>query len=146
MATRHTSLGEWLTSVLRRPAPTPPPPDFASAIVEHLADGVVACDAGGRFVILNRRARGGAGEVAPVTLPIDVPQDQWAEHFQLYRPGGSELLATEDLPLVRALRGETVRDMTLETRFSDNGGRAVLNVSGGPVRDPDGAIQGAVVV
>jgi PAS domain S-box-containing protein len=145
MATRHTSLGEWLTSILRRPAPTPSP-DFASAIVEHLADGVVACDAGGRFVILNRRARAGTEELTPVTLPIDIPLDQWADHFQLYRPGGSELLATEDLPLVRALRGETVRDMELETRFSDNGGHAVLNVSGGPVLDPDGKIQGAVVV
>jgi PAS domain S-box-containing protein len=114
--------------------------------VEHLADGVVACDADGNFVMLNRRARDGTEDLTPVALPIKVPLDRWAEHFQLYPPGGAELLATEDLPLVRALRGETVRDMELETRFSDNGGHAVLNVSGGPVLDADGKTQGAVVV
>jgi PAS domain S-box-containing protein len=145
MAIRQSTLGEWLGSVSRRPAPAPAP-DFASAIVEHLADGVVACDAEGNFVMLNRRAREGANGLTPVALPLSVPQDQWAEHFQLYLPGSAELLATDDLPLVRALRGETVRDMTLETRYSDNGGRAVLNVSGGPVLDADGTIQGAVVV
>jgi PAS domain S-box-containing protein len=145
MASRTTSLGGWLGSMVRRPDP-PPTPDFASALVEHLADGVVACDADGNFVLLNRRVRDGAEDLTSVALPLNVPLDRWAEHFQLYRPGGSELLATEDLPLVRALRGETVRDMTLETRFSDNGGRAIINVSGGPVLDPDGAIQGAVVV
>src|SRR3954449_1714364 len=145
MASLTTSLGGWLDLIVRRRVPTPTP-DFASALVVHLADGVVACDADGNFVLLNRRARAGTDELMPVALPLNVPQDKWAEHFQLYPPGGSELLATEDLPLVRALRGETVRDMTLETRFSDNGGRAIINVSGGPVLDPDGAIQGAVVV
>src|SRR5256714_306010 len=145
MASRTASLGGWLRSIVRRPAP-PLSPDFASALVEHLAAGVVACDADGNFVLLNRRVRDGAEDLTPVSLPLNVPVDRWAEHFQLYRPGGSDLLATEDLPLVRALRGETVRDMTLETRFSENGGRAVLNVSGGPVLDPDGTIQGAVVV
>ena len=145
MAIGSTSLGDWLTSVRRGRAPAPPP-DFASALVEHLADGVVACDADGNFVMLNRRVRAGAEDLTAVALPLEVPLDRWAEHFQLYPPGGAELLATEDLPMVRALRGETVRDMTLETRFSENGGRAVLNVSGGPVLDPDGKIQGAVVV
>jgi PAS domain S-box-containing protein len=145
MARSRTSLGDWLSSILRARPPAQPP-DFASAIVEHLADGVVACDAEGNFVMLNRRVRAGAEDLTPVALPLEVPQHRWAEHFRLYPPGGAELLATEDLPMVRALRGETVRDMTLETRFSDNGGRAVLNVSGGPVLDPDGKIQGAVVV
>src|SRR3954451_6971976 len=131
--------GKRIFSLGRNGAP-PLTPDFASALVEHLADGVVACDADGNFVMLNRRVRAGAEDLTRVALPLNVPLDRWAEHFQLYRPGGSELLATEDLPLVRALRGETVRDMTLETRFSDNGGRAVINVSGGPVLDSDGTI------
>src|SRR3954451_11409455 len=143
MASRTTSLGGWLGSMVRRP--DPPTPDFASALVEHLADGVVACDADGHFVLLNRRVRDGAEDLTSVVLPLDVPLDRWAEYFQLYPPGGSELLATEDLPLVRALRGETVRDMELETR-GENGTRAVINVSGGPVLDADGTLQGAVVV
>src|SRR3954453_15624163 len=131
MASRTTSLGGWLGSMVRRP--DPPTPDFASALVEHLADGVVACDADGHFVMLNRRVRDGAEDLTSVVLPLNVPLERWAEHFQLYPLGGTELLATEDLPLVRALRGETVRDMTLETRFSDNGGGGGVTGRGGAV-------------
>jgi PAS domain S-box-containing protein len=141
----RTSVRDRLVS-LRRPSGRAPPPDFASALVEHLADGVAACDADGNIVLLNRRAREGSeGFPAHVVIPPDLTQDRWAEYFQLYRPGESELLATDDLPLVRALRGETVRDMQLETR-GENGMRAVINVSGGPVLDQDGTIQGGVVV
>jgi PAS domain S-box-containing protein len=71
--------------------------------------------------------------------------EQWAEHFALHPPGEERLLTTEELPLVRALRGETVRNMQLETRGQD-GARAVLNVSGGPVLDAEGQIQGGMVV
>jgi PAS domain S-box-containing protein len=145
MATRRASLGEWLGSLLPGLRQTVPP-DFASALVEHLADGVVACDADGNIVILNRRAREGSdGFPARVVVPSALTQDRWAEYFQLYPPGGSELLTTDELPLVRALRGEIVRDVELETHGT-NGNRAVINVSGGPVLDADGRIQGAVVV
>jgi PAS domain S-box-containing protein len=133
-----------LLSIVRPVSPAPSA-DFAAALVEHLEAAVVACDADGAFVILNRRVREGKDGIPPVSLPLRVPIDQWAEHFRLYPTGGDELLGTEDLPLVRALRGETVRDMELETR-AENGARAVLNVSGGPVLDADGQIQGAVVV
>src|SRR4051812_20610009 len=123
-----------------------PPAGFASALLEDLADGIVACDADANIVLVNRRAREGSETFpAQVVIPPDLTQDRWAEYFRLYLPGGSELLTTDELPLVRALRGETVRDMRLETRGED-GARAVINVSGGPVLDADGQIQGAVVV
>jgi PAS domain S-box-containing protein len=148
MATRRTSLGDWLASHVPGPRhwPSPPSADFASALVEHLADGVVACDAAGNIVLMNRRAREGSeGFPAQVEVPPSLTQDRWAEFFQLRRPGSSELLTTDELPLVRALRGEIVRDVRLETSGED-GSRAVINTSGGPVLDADGRIQGAVVV
>jgi PAS domain S-box-containing protein len=143
--TLRTTLGEWLGSLVRGTMPAPPS-DFMSSLVEHLADGVAACDADGNIILLNRRAREGSeGFPAQVEVPPGLQQEHWSEYFQLYAPGTDELLATEDLPLVRALRGETVRDVRLETHGED-GARAVVNVSGGPVFDEDGAILGAVVV
>ena len=133
-----------LASLVQRPPPSDP--DFATALVEHLVDGVVACDVDGNFTILNRRVRETSGGMSPVALPVHVPKEQWAEHFQLYPLHSSELLATDELPLVRALAGETVRNMVLETRFSETGARAILNVSAGPVLDTNGNIQGAVVM
>src|SRR3954451_12271224 len=117
-----------------------------SSLVEHMADAVAACDADGNIILLNRRAREGSeGFPAQVHVPAGLANERWSEYFQLYAPGGTELLATEQLPLLRALRGETVRDMRLETR-GENGARAEINVSGGPVLGEDGEILGAVVV
>src|SRR3954454_14007104 len=116
MASRTTSLGGWLGSMVRRP--DPPTPDFASALVEHLADGVVACDADGHFVLLNRRVRDGAEDLTSVVLPLDVPLARWAEPSHPHPPGCPDLPPTEELPLVRSLRGEMVPAMTLETRSS----------------------------
>jgi PAS domain S-box-containing protein len=141
----RSSLGEWLGSLMRGTAPAPPP-DFVWSLVEHLADAVAACDAEGNIILLNRRAREGSeGFPAHVEVPAGLTQERWAEYFQLYSPGGSDLLPTDDLPMVRALRGETVRDMRLETH-GGNGARAEINVSGGPVLDENGKILGAVVV
>jgi PAS domain S-box-containing protein len=146
VATRRGSLGSWLAGVVEGRRPPNLPPDFASALIESLADGIVACDADGNIIVINRRAREGSdGFPAHVTIPPSLTRDDWSEYFQLYPPGGSERLATDELPLVRALGGETVRDMLLETRAPD-GSRAVINSSAAPVRDEDGAIEGAVVV
>src|SRR3954462_8591456 len=145
MATLRTSLGDWLGSLMRGTSQAPPP-DFISSLVEHMADGVAACDAEGNIILLNRRAREGSeGFPAQVEVPAGLSRERWSEYFQLYAPGTSELLATEDLPLVRALSGETVRAMRLEPRGED-GARAVINVSGGPGFDEEGAILGAGVV
>jgi PAS domain S-box-containing protein len=145
MTTLRGSLGEWIGSLLRGTHPAPPS-DFMSSLVEHMADAVAACDADGNIILLNRRAREGSdGFPAHVHVPSGLRREQWAEYFQLYSPGSTELLPTEELPLVRALRGETVRDMRLETH-GDNGARAVINVTGGPIKDENEAILGAVVV
>src|SRR5215218_35396 len=145
MPTRRTSLGDWLVSLVHARAEAPQA-NFMSALVEHMADAVAACDAEGNIVLLNRRAREGSEEFpAEVVVPPRLPRERWSDFFQLYPPDGTELLATEELPLVRALNGETVRDMRLETQFG-NGTRAQINVSGGPVLGENEEVLGAVVV
>src|SRR3954451_24790400 len=113
-----------------------------SSLVEHMADAVAACDADGNIILLNRRAREGSeGFPAHVEVPAGLSRERWSEYFQLYQPGSKELLATEELPLVRALRGETVRDVRLETHGED-GARIVVNSSGGPVVHEGGEVRG----
>src|SRR4051812_14743268 len=140
----RASVKKRLLSLVRQ-APPPPSPDFASALIEHLSDGVVACDADGNFVMLNRRVRDGKEGLPQVALPLNVPIEQWAEQFALYPRDGHELLSTDELPLVLALRGQTVEEMELETHAED-GTRTILSVSGGPVLDADGRQEGAVLV
>src|SRR5215212_4404786 len=126
-------------SLLRgRPALSP---ELTDALLENLADPVVACDAEGTLVVFNRKAR----ELlrAPPAAPSQ--PERWAAQYGLYHRDGARLVATDELPLIRALRGEEVRDTHIESR-GKGGARVVLNVSGGAVRDERGEIQGAVIV
>jgi PAS domain S-box-containing protein len=116
-------------------------------VFEAMAEPVVVLDPAGRTVRDNdamRRLRGphGASE-AYGQLPL-------AERTALYelRDRQGQVLAPEDNPLMRALRGEVVsgRDaMDLRLRTLD--GREVeLRTSAVPLRDADGRIVGAVSV
>jgi PAS domain S-box-containing protein len=114
-------------------------PAIAPALLEHLADGVLACDADGVTLTLNREARAIFG--APHQ---HVSAAEWSEHFGVYLPGEDRLAAVEELPLSRALRGEQVRDVVLEVRRPGHPARLV-SVSGGPVTTQRGRLLGAVV-
>ena len=77
---------------------------FLDAVLQSLSDGVVACDAEGRLTLFNRATREFHG------LPeTPVPAEQWATHYSLFRADGTTPLPTDEVPLVRALRGEIVR-------------------------------------
>jgi PAS domain S-box-containing protein len=58
---------------------------------------------------------------------------------------GSEPLSADELPLLRALRGEIVTDALITVR-STTGGRAYLRSNGAPVTDGKGTVNGAIVV
>jgi PAS domain S-box-containing protein len=126
-------------ALLKR-APLSPPAEFASAVLESLAEAVVACDADATVVMVNRRAREMLG------LPAaPVPVGEWPRVYDLYDPEGPELVPTEELPLKRVLEGEEVGDLALEIR-PKNGGRRVVSVSGGAIRDQHQEVRGAVLV
>ncbi|MFN7783574.1 MAG: PAS domain S-box protein [Lysobacterales bacterium] len=109
-------------------------------LLEALPDGVVACNARGELRQFNGVARDWHG-----CDPMRVPQGEWAERFDLYEADGETLLSPERIPLVRAYRGETLRDVEMCIRARGQPARFVL-ASGGPVRDSLGNTEGAQVV
>ncbi len=78
---------------------------FLGAVLDTIDTGVVACGADGSLTLLNRAARELHGQAPAAELP-----EEWAECFDLYGPEGSTPLTPEEIPLSRALRGETVRE------------------------------------
>jgi len=71
-------------------------------VLEALGDGVIVVDDKGSLLYGNRAAL--------QLLPIDkfaAPPEQWPTQYHLYLPDGSALLPAEQLPVVKALRGET---------------------------------------
>ncbi|MEJ7746434.1 MAG: PAS domain S-box protein, partial [Luteimonas sp.] len=112
---------------------------FMHTLLENLQEGIVACDAEGVLTLFNKATRDFHG------LPQEpVPAERWADHYNLYLADGRTPMRTEDVPLLRALRGEQVR-----------GAEMVIAPANGPLRsllayakalhDADGHVQGAVV-
>src|SRR5437868_5201671 len=80
---------------------------FLDAVLDSLNVGVIACDGEGRVTRLNPAVRALSGDP-----PADGRVDTWARELIPYDADGQPL-PPEDVPLLRALRGERVRDVEL---------------------------------
>ena len=110
---------------------------FLQVLLDNLEEGIVACDAEGRITMLNpasRRFHGVEDSDDPVGL---TPKATGLRH-----PDGSAM-ATEENPLLRALAGETVREVELIVE-NRNGERRVVMANAQPLHDGDAKL-GAVV-
>ncbi|WP_082473534.1 PAS domain S-box protein [Xanthomonas sp. Leaf148] len=111
-----------------------------SMLLEAMPDGVVACGTDGLLREFNNAARQWHGTDLRV-----LPPAQWAQHFDLYSADGNALLPTEAIPLLRAWRGEHVRNAELVIRANGQPPRSVL-CNADPVVGDKGTALGAVCV
>jgi PAS domain S-box-containing protein len=112
---------------------------FLRALLDSLEVGVVACDQDGILTFFNRATRELHG------LPAEgLPPEQWADHYRLFHADGKTPLVKDEVPLLRALRGEHLRhtEMTIMHR---NGSVHSVSASGQPIVDDRGKRLGAVV-
>jgi PAS domain S-box-containing protein len=114
--------------------------ELLRVLLDNVQAGIVACNAEGILTLFNRAAREFHG------LPKQpLPPEQWAEHYDLYLPDGKTRMSTTDIPLFRALQGQTVENV--EMVIAPKQGRArTLLASGQAIADSQGKKQGAVVV
>ena len=112
---------------------------FLLAMLENLSDGIVACDAQGNLTLFNRATRELHGLPPEAMSPARL-----AEHYGLFHADGTTPLAMEQVPLLRALRGETVHDVELVIVPTGQAPRTVL-CSGQPIVNAAGQSLGAVV-
>jgi len=113
---------------------------FTQAVLENTSDGIVACNEHGRLSLMNRASREihGIGEK-------DLPPEQWAEHYRLYRADGKTPMTTEDIPLFRAFHGEILHNEQMTIEQQQDGKRLIILASGQALFDQSGAKIGAVV-
>lgn len=77
-------------------------------------------------------------------LPFEpIPEDEISDRFRLFTHDGSTPLPTEDVPLVRARRGEVVRDALIVSR-TPTGCLLYLRCNASPLIGPNGSINGAI--
>ena len=112
--------------------------EFLSAMLNNLGDGIVACDANGILTLFNRATKEFHG------LPeYPIPPEQWAEYYSIYRPDGTPM-PVEEIPLFRALGGETVQNVEMVVAPTHQRRRTLLG-SGQPIIDASGNKLGAVI-
>src|SRR5580704_11419878 len=78
------------------------------AVLESMGEGVIVADAEGRFQLFNPMARQLLGVGSS-----DLPPEQWSSYYAVFLPNGVTPFPTDDLPLVRALRGEAVDNVEM---------------------------------
>ncbi len=113
--------------------------EFLNALLDNLTDGIVACDANGILTRFNRATREYCG------LPeSSIPIEEWATSCDLYLPDGKTPMQMEDIPLFRALQGETIQNVEMVLAPKNRKMRSLL-ASGQALVDAKGNKLGAVV-
>ncbi|MEV6926205.1 ATP-binding protein [Dactylosporangium sp. NPDC051485] len=110
-----------------------------NGILDRISDGVGVVDETGAFLVHNPAAKQMLGR----TLDAD-GSEHWQEHYGMFRPDGTTPFPTEDMPLVRALAGESTDRVEMIIRNSDRPEGLLLSVSGRPL-EADGR-RGAIAV
>lgn len=114
--------------------------EYFKAVLDNIADGIVACDEKGVLSFFNKATRQFHG------LPEnEIPADQWAEHYNLFYPDGTTLLKKEGIPLFKAFKGEPVSNIEMKIVPKEGKSRSVL-CDGTRIIASDGKILGAVAV
>lgn len=109
-----------------------------AAILGQLAEGVIVTDAQGRITFVNA-----AAERIHGVSRLEVRPDGYSESYRLFTTDG-EPYPTQDLPLARAVRGETILSECWRIRRAD--GTEVLAEGGArPLLDGEGHQVGAVL-
>jgi signal transduction histidine kinase len=111
------------------------------SILNSMGDGVIVADATANILLSNPaadrliRAGLGTGDLG-----------EQAEHYQPYLPQTLTTRASNEHPLLRAIRGEIIDGAEVFLRPSNSSGGLWLTATGRPLIEEQGRIQGGVVV
>lgn len=111
------------------------------SVMENMADGVVVADENGKFLFFNP----GANRILGVGL-TDTPPEEWSACYGVYLSDKKTPCPTEQQPLLRAIRGETVDAAELWLSHSETVEGVWISVNARPLRGSDGTLRGGVAV
>ena len=109
------------------------------SVLDSMAEGLVAADEQGKFIIWNPAAVKILGLEA-----ANLPSQEWTSHYGLYLADMVTPFPADQLPLARAIRGESCSaEMFVRNPKLEQG--TWIEVGGGPLKDRNGAVRGGVV-
>jgi PAS domain S-box-containing protein len=115
--------------------------ELLQLILGSMGDGVVVADENGKFLLFNDSAEQMLGLGATDTTP-----DEWIDRYGLYHSDAVTPCEPSEVPLARAIRGESVDSAELFVRNSNNADGVLISITGRPLKDENGTLRGGVVV
>src|SRR6266404_3410744 len=109
------------------------------SVLDSMDEGLVTADENGKFLLWNPAAEKILGMGA-----MDLSIQEWAPHYGCYLPDAVTPFPTDQLPLVRAIRGEPA-DVEMFVRNPKLEQGVWIEVTGRPLKDEDGVLRGGVV-
>ena len=110
-------------------------------VFKSVSDGVVVTSKDGEFLFVNPSAESIVG-----MGPTDAPSDEWSETYGTFYTDRKTPVPSEELPLVRAMHGEVTDDVELFIRNRERPEGVCISVSGRPLQDDTGTVEGGVIV
>ena len=111
------------------------------SVLESMGDGVAVANEQGKFILFNAAAKRIYGRG-----PVEGSLERWSEIFGVFRADGVTPWPADQLPLARALRGESTDQVELFFRNPAHPEGIVVASTGRPLRDADGKVCGGIVV
>ncbi len=112
-----------------------------NSILSSMEDGVVVADEHGRFLLFNRAAKQILGLGAMESDPTE-----WSQRYGLYMPDQATPYPPQDLPLARAMRGESVLGTEVFVRNEKSPDGVWTSANARPLRNEAGDVCGGIVV
>ncbi len=112
---------------------------FLSVLLENIDEGIIACNNKGKPILFNKAAK----EMLGLTLQ-DIPVEKLADYYNFYLPDSNTPMTPEEVPFLRALKGESIKDFEMEIRPQDDE-KVILLVNGRSFFNKKGKKLGAVV-
>ncbi|BAY13449.1 ATP-binding protein [Calothrix sp. NIES-2098] len=110
-------------------------------ILNCMSDGVVVADENYQFLVVNPAAE----QMFDTEVPEGQPEE-WSQQYGIFQADRVTLIPQEQLPIVRAVRGEEVDNVELFIRNQKIPEGLWVTFSGRPLKDPSGALTGGVIV
>ena len=109
------------------------------AIFDSISDGVIVADENGNLTFNKSAERIVGGR-------LDTVLEQRTEEYSIFYPDTATPVPKEELPLVRALRGEATDEMEMFIRTAAKPEGVFISASGRPIVSPGNAAGGGVIV
>jgi PAS domain S-box-containing protein len=109
-------------------------------IVNNVGDGLLLTNLQGEFLLYNQAAERFFGR-----LTNERPPEEWSQTYGLFLPDQQTLFPVQELPLYRAIQGESVTDVEMFVRRELSLEGRWISISGFPVLDRNHEITGGVI-